>query len=149
VRCGGWCSTAPPGGGPTTPEPESPEGADAAQAEFYVKLGRSALGKGDAAGAATNFNKAREFDAKNADAIAGLGEVALAQGYFEDATVHLEAAARLAPRSARILTLLGQSYMGASRPKKAAEAFKRALKVDPGNETARRGYEDASRAGGD
>jgi serine/threonine protein kinase len=135
--------------GPSTPEPESPEGADAAQAEFYVKLGRTALAKGDAAGAATNFNKAREFDAKNPDAIAGLGEVALAQGLFQDATVHLEAAARLAPKSSRILTLLGQSYMGTSRPKKAADAFKRALKIDPGNDAARRGYEEASRAGGD
>ena len=111
-----------------------------------MKLGRSALAKGDAVGAATNFNKAREFDAKNPDAIAGLGEVALQQGYYEDAVVHLEAAARLAPRSVRILTLLGQSYMGANRPKKAAEAFKRALKVDPGSEVARRGYEDASKA---
>jgi len=36
--------------------------ADAAQAEFYVKLGRTALSKGDAVSAATNFNKAREFD---------------------------------------------------------------------------------------
>ncbi len=129
-----------------TPEPESPWSADAAQAEFYVKLGRTALAKGDAVGAATNFNKAREFDPRSADAIAGLGEVALQQGYYEDAIVHLEAAARLAPRSGRIQTLLGQSYMGANHPKKAAEAYKHALKIDPSNDAARRGYEDASKA---
>jgi serine/threonine protein kinase len=130
-----------------SPELISPDSADAAQADFYVKLGRGALAKGDTVAAATNFNKAREFDGKNAEAIAGLGEVALHQGYYEDAVVHLEAAARLAPRSARILTLLGQSYMGANHPKKAADAFKRALKVDPGNEAARRGYDDASKRG--
>ncbi len=135
----------PNGGGGGVNDPIGPADADAAQAEFYVKLGRTALAKGDAVGAATNFNKAREFDPKNPDAIGGLGEVALQQGYYEDAIVHLEAAGRLAPRSGRLFTLLGQAYMGAGRPKKAGEAFKRALKVDPSNETARRGYEDATK----
>jgi tRNA A-37 threonylcarbamoyl transferase component Bud32 len=135
---------APPGG-----DDGEPVSADAAQAEFYVKLGRSALGKGDAAGAESNFNKAREFDARSADAIAGLGEVAMLRRQFEDAVVHLEAAARLAPRSARILTLLGQAYQGANRPKKAAEAFRRALKIDPGNDGARRGLDAANRSGGE
>jgi tRNA A-37 threonylcarbamoyl transferase component Bud32 len=120
------------------------EGADAAQAEFYVKLGRQALARGDSTGAQTNFNKAREFDRRNADAIAGLGEVAMQQGAYTDAVVHLDAAARLAPRSARIWTLLGQAYLGADRKPDAQSAFKRALKIDPSSEAARRGLDQAS-----
>ena len=130
------------------PEPaveKLPAGADAAQAEFFVKLGQKAVKEGDVVGAAANFNKARGFDPKNADAIAGLGEVALQQGYAREAVVHLGAAARLAPRSARIQTLLGNAYLASEQPKPAAAAFRKALNLQPDNEQARRGYEEAER----
>jgi serine/threonine protein kinase len=133
------------GGSPDAGPADGAQSADAAQADFYVKLGRQALAKGDPIGAATNFNKAREFDSRNADAIAGLGEVAMQQGYYDDATVHLGAAVRLAPRSARIWTLLGQAYLGAGKHKEAQDAFRRALKLDPGNDPARKGLDEASR----
>ncbi len=128
-------------------DPTPPQNGDAAQAEFYVKLGRTALQKGDAVGAAAAFNKAREFDAKNADAIAGIGEVALMQGYYDDAVVHLERAASLAPRSARIQDLLGQAYLGSGKPKQAAAAFHRALKLNPNDESAKKGLADANAQG--
>lgn len=123
--------------------------ADAAQAEFYVKLGRQALARGDVVTAAANFYKAREFDPSNAQAIAGLGEVALQQGHYQEAVVHLERASKLAPRSSRIHTLLGQAYLMVDRPRPAAAAFKKALQVDPNNDAARRGYQEAASQGGE
>lgn len=135
------------GPGPSRPPDENPS-SNAVQADFYVKLGRQALNKGDIVGAATNFNKAREFDPRNADAIAGLGEVALQQGYYDEAVVHLEAAARLAPRSVRIHNLLGQAYLEAGKPQKAAATYKKVLQLDPDNETARKGLQQAASQGG-
>ncbi len=120
-----------------------------ARAEFFVKLGQNALASGDLGGASANFNKARGEDNRNPDAIAGLGEVALRQSQYSAATVHFDAAARLAPRSARIQTLRGQAWLGAGDPRKAAAAFKAALKADPDNAAARRGYEEAARQGGE
>ena len=42
--------------------------------------------------AATNFNKAREYDARSSEAVAGLGEVAFEQGDYSGAAVHLKQA---------------------------------------------------------
>jgi tRNA A-37 threonylcarbamoyl transferase component Bud32 len=130
------------------PDDQPRDDANAQQADFYVKLGRTALAKGDGVGAAAAFNKAREFDPKNAHAIAGLGEVALQQGMYEDAIVHLGAASRLAPRDVRILMLLANAYLGAERPKEAAATFRRVLKIDPNNGSAQKGLQDAQKAGG-
>jgi serine/threonine protein kinase len=134
--------------GPTAAPALRPPPADRnqAQAEFYVKIGQRALRDGDADGAIENFNKARGYDNLNADAIAGLGAVALKQGRAGDATVHLEAAARLAPSNSRIQTLRGQAYLAAGKRDEAAAAFKKALKLDPDDQTAVAGYREASGA---
>ncbi|WP_236494726.1 hypothetical protein, partial [Staphylococcus aureus] len=64
---------------PTAPT-IAPEGSkdsspnNAAQAEFFVKLGRQKLGANDLSAAASNFSKAREVDPRSADA-AGLASV--------------------------------------------------------------------------
>jgi serine/threonine-protein kinase len=121
-----------------------PADRDAAQAEFYVKLGQRALAAGNPGAAEEAFTKARGFDNTNADAIAGLGAVALRHGNAGDATVHLDAAARLAPSSARIQTLRGQAYLAAGKRSEAAAAFKRALKLDPSDAAAVQGFRDAT-----
>ncbi len=123
--------------------PSAVRPGDAAQAEFFVKLGQKSLHDGDTLSAAASFNKAREFDAQSADALAGLGEVALRDGNAAEALVHLDAAARLAPRSARIQTLRGQAYLASKQKPLAAAAFRKALELDPGDATAARGYRDA------
>jgi Flp pilus assembly protein TadD len=114
------------------------------QAEFYVKLGEKALRDGNPAAALDHFTKARGFDNTNANAIAGLGAVALRQGNVADAAVHLEAAARLAPMSARIHTLRGQALLAGGKRDEAAAAFRRALKLDPDDQAAVKGYRDAT-----
>lgn len=99
--------------------------------------------------AAASFHRARELDPGNAEAVAGLGEVALAQGQVGDALVHLEAAVRVLPSSSRIHTLCGQAYLSVGKPRPAALAFKKALKLNPDNDAARKGYEEAAALGGE
>jgi serine/threonine protein kinase len=129
----------------TKPTPTAPSAVDAAQAEFFVKLGRQKLGSGDTSAAATHFNKARELDARNADALAGLGEVAFEQGEYDSAASYLKQALRLSPSRARIVTLLGQSYYKLGRTKDAIAEYKRALRLDPNNAEAQRSLELAEK----
>jgi serine/threonine-protein kinase len=133
-----FASSAKPTASTTSP-------ADAAQAEFFVKLGRQKLGSGDTSAAATHFNKARELDARNADALAGLGEVAFEQGEWDSAANYLKQALRISPSRARVVTLLGQSYYKLGRTKDAITEYKRALRIDPGNAEAQRSLELAEK----
>ncbi|MEZ4363578.1 MAG: protein kinase [Kofleriaceae bacterium] len=140
-------------GGDTTLDPYGASDAEVAQhvkqAEDLATTGQKALRSGDLAGAAANFKKAVELDAKNLLAVAGLGEIALRQGLFGDAVAHLRKGAQLAPRSARIQTLLGEALLNSGDANAAAEAFKKALQLNPDNARARDGYNDAiARAGG-
>jgi Flp pilus assembly protein TadD len=73
-----------------------------------------------------------------------MGDIALRQGLFGDAIAHLRKAARLAPRSSRVFTLLGEAYLDSGQNKAAADNFKKALQIDPENARARDGYNDAS-----
>jgi cytochrome c-type biogenesis protein CcmH/NrfG len=72
-----------------------------------------------------------------------MGEIALRQGLFGDAIAHLKKASRLAPKSNYVFTLLGEAYLGTSNSKQAADAFKKALQLDPDNTRARDGFNDA------
>ena len=62
---------------------------------------------------------------------------------------HLKRASRLAPKSARVFTLLGEAHLNAGQSTEAKRSFKKALQLDPDNQRARDGYNDAqSRATG-
>ena len=132
---------------PPPPPPDDikkdPPDADAAQADFYAKLGQKSLRNGDILGAAGNFKKALDLDAKNVDAVIGMGEIALTQGQNGPAITHLKKAARLAPRQAKVHTMLGEAYLAQGNNKQAAASFKRALQIDPDNTIARNGYNEA------
>ena len=114
------------------------------KAEFFANLGQQQLGSSDTVGAAASFKKAMELDSKNVAAVSGMGEIALRQGLFGDAIVHLKKAARMAPKSSRVFTLLGEAYLNSGQNAVAAENFKKALQLDPDNARAREGYNDAS-----
>ena len=68
----------------------------------------------------------------------------LGQRFTGDALAHLQKAARLAPRSARIHVLIGDAFLSLGRHQDAAASFKKALQLDPDNARAREGYEEAS-----
>jgi predicted TPR repeat methyltransferase len=114
------------------------------KAEFFANLGGQQLLGGDTVGAAANFKKALELDARNAAATMGMGEIALRQGLFGDAIAHLSKAAKLAPHNAKALTLLGEAYLNSGNNAQAAAQFKKALQLDPDNARARDGYNEAS-----
>jgi len=127
------------------PKATAPSAGESAQAEFFVKLGRQKVNAGDFTAAAASFNKAREYDAKSSDAIAGLGEVAFEQGDYNGAAVHLKQALRLSPNRPRYLVLLGQAYYKLGKTKDAAAEYKKALRIDPNNQEAQHSLEVAER----
>ena len=127
------------------PKATAPSAGESAQAEFFVKLGRQKLNSSDLAAAAASFNKAREYDARSSEAIAGLGEVAFEQGDYNGAAVHLKQALKIAPNRARYLVLLGQAYYKLGKPKDAAVEYKKALRIDPSNQEAQHSLEVAER----
>jgi len=73
-----------------------------------------------------------------------MGEIALRAGLFGDAIAHLSKAARLAPKSSRVFTLLGEAYLNSGHNTQEAAHFKQALQLDPDNARARDGYNEAS-----
>jgi serine/threonine protein kinase len=121
------------------------QATDSTQADFYVKAGRQKLNASDLTGAATNFNKAREFDPRSAEAFAGLGEVAFEQGDYNGAAVNLKQALKISPNRARYFVLLGQAYYKLGRAKDAVAEYKRALKLDPSNAEAQRSLDLAEK----
>ena len=130
---------------PDAPKASAPSAGESAQAEFFVKLGRQKVNAGDLTAAAASFNKAREYDAKSSDAIAGLGEVAFEQGDYNGAAVHLKQALKLSPNRPRYLVLLGQAYYKLGKPRDAAVEYKKALRIDPSNQEAQHSLEVAER----
>jgi serine/threonine-protein kinase len=117
--------------------PAAPASADQERITQHLKAGRDALRRGAHAKAAAEFAAVRELDPRNADAIAGLGDVAFEQGQYQEATVHLKAALRLQPRRAGFHVSLGNAYYKLGRVKDAVAEYKTALKLNPNLEEAR------------
>lgn len=109
----------------------------AAQADFYIKLGRQRLGEGDYSGAIQQFNQARQYDANNAAAYAGLGECAFEQGNFSSAVANFRLAAQRAPGQVNYILRLGQAFYKQGKLREAVTAYKLVLKKDPYNQEAR------------
>jgi cytochrome c-type biogenesis protein CcmH/NrfG len=106
-------------------------------------MGRLFLQRQDYAKAAAAFNRAREHDPRNPDAIAGLGQIAYHQAKYEDATVHFRAAVRLAPNRASLHVWLGHSLLGSGHAREAESEYRAALQIEPSNGPAQQGLEAA------
>ncbi len=119
--------------------------AVSSELDTLVKNGKQKLAAGDLAQAQSAFAKAKGLDARNADAYAGLGEVAFEQGDYSTATSQLKQAVKLSPNRARFLVLLGQSYYKSGRAKEAVQEYRRALRIDPSNQEAQRSLELAEK----
>jgi tetratricopeptide (TPR) repeat protein len=127
----------------TKAKPEKSESAG--QADFFIKVGKQRLSSNDLTGATTNFNKAREYDSRNPEALAGLGEVAFEQGDYGGAANHLKQAIKISPNKPRYLVLLGQAYYKLGKAKEAAGEYRKALRIDPSNQEAQHSLQVAER----
>ncbi|HEY4239696.1 MAG TPA: protein kinase, partial [Kofleriaceae bacterium] len=135
-------------GGPSDPygagDPAPAGDGGDKKSEFFANLGQQQLDSGDTVAAAASFKKALELDPKSLAGVTGMGEIAVRQGLFGDAIAHLTRASRMAPKSDKVQTLLGEAYLGAGNNAQAAASFKKALQLNPENARARDGYEEAS-----
>lgn len=71
------------------------------------------------------------------------GRKAGSQNNYEEAVLHLEKAVNYAPESAVIWYDLGGAYFSVDRFQKAADAFREALRFDPGMQEAQQGLQAA------
>jgi cellulose synthase operon protein C len=97
------------------------------------------LDLGDVEGAIVDARAAIALDLKDADALLVLGAALLRKSEFDAAVFALESSAALAPDRPLAWTQLGSAYIGRGTKEAAAEAFARALKLDPKNADAKRG----------
>ena len=116
--------------------------ANSAQAKQQVKEGRHSLSIGSYQKAKDAFSMALGFDARNADAHGGLGEVAFELGQHRSAVKHLKAAIRLKAR-VRFIVMLGNVYFKLGQLENAVKEYRRALNKSPDHAAARRGLDAA------
>lgn len=93
-----------------------------------TKAGEAALRQGDLNTAAAAFHRALEHNRRSAAAIAGLADVAYERGKYGESLRYAERARSLAPRSKRVLLLLGDAYLRVFRYADARKAYEAAQK---------------------
>lgn len=133
-----------PGGKPDKPSGPSVSPAQAQQAKFFAKIGNTHLRNGDLTQASTNFDKALGLNPRDLDATIGKGEVALKRGKTGIAIKTLSKAASRS-RSTRVYNLLGDAFMRTGNHQKAADNYKKALRINPDDKKAREGYTAAAK----
>ena len=131
-------TSTPPKNSQLPPQPD-----DIAKADFYTKLGQTALRNNQISTAAAHFAKARKLNPSSRTVQIGLGEIAVRQRSYAAAIRHLEPIAK-SSRSSKIQTLLGQAYLGNGQTTRALASFKKALQLNPDNAQARNGYNRAT-----
>lgn len=102
-----------------------------------VDRARFALGRLSLQEAESGFNQALEADSTNANAIAGLAEVAFERSRYTEALDYARRAVQQAPRSSRYLILVGDAYFKLFRYADAKAAYERALELGAPNESVR------------
>ncbi len=93
----------------TTRPPLSP--TNATKANFYAKLGQTALRNNQLSIAQGHFRRAHELNPNSRAVQLGLGEIALRRRAFTTALYYLKPLST-SSKSARLLTLLGEAYLG-------------------------------------
>lgn len=102
-------------------------------AETYFNTGFKHFKRGRYDKAKIEFNKAIELDPNHKEALACLGQIFIGEGDDKKAVAVLEKAAQLYEDDAdpMLYFLLGSSYGCLNQYHKAAEAFKKAIAIDP------------------
>jgi tetratricopeptide (TPR) repeat protein/tRNA A-37 threonylcarbamoyl transferase component Bud32 len=126
------------------PDPRGNREADAPEAPRNPALSRSAadvgiaaLGRGKLDDAESAFRRAVRADPLNPVAVGGLAEVAFERARYTEALDFARRAWKLAPRSARYLTVIGDAYFKLLRLDDARAAYERALALSPRDDLLR------------
>jgi tetratricopeptide (TPR) repeat protein len=101
--------------------------ADPASAARDAERGLAALARGDLDAAEIAFHSALRSDRRNADALAGLGEVAFQRRAYKAAARYLERAVAVAPARAKLHVELGDVYYKVLRYEDALSAYEEAI----------------------
>jgi tetratricopeptide (TPR) repeat protein len=124
-------TTAPAPAARKTEAPSEDVPRNSAASRAATEAGRAALAKGMLDQAESAFRRAVRADSLNAVAVGGMAEVAFEQARYADALEYARRATRLAPRSGRLLTILGDCYFRLLRYDEARAAYQRALELAP------------------
>jgi tetratricopeptide (TPR) repeat protein/tRNA A-37 threonylcarbamoyl transferase component Bud32 len=108
---------------------EIPRNPNASRAA--VQNGREALTKGWLDDAEADFRRAIRADPLNAVAVGGMAEVAFERARYTEALDYGRRALKLAPRSTRLLTIVGDSYFKLLRYDEARASYQKALAIAP------------------
>jgi tetratricopeptide (TPR) repeat protein len=113
-------------------EPEAPEAPrNPAISRAAAEVALAALNRGKLDEAESAFRKAVRADSLNPVAVGGLAEVAFERARYTEALDFGRRASKLAPRSPRYLTIIGDSYFKLLRFDDARAAYERALALAP------------------
>ena len=96
----------------------------------HFMLGLSASKAGDAAKAESAFTQALSIDPNHVKSLVNLSRLLIDQGRIDDALVDLTHAGEMAP-SAEVQRLLGRAYSEQHKSDEAADAYRRAIALDP------------------
>src|SRR5438105_2685680 len=110
--------------------------------ETRLLLGQLYALNHDSGKAEAEFKEAQKIDANSEDVVLNMARLYSEEGDPKRATDTL-AAVPQEDRSARIELALGASYEQLKRPKEAAEAYKRALDIEPDNTDAQKALGNA------
>jgi tetratricopeptide (TPR) repeat protein len=97
----------------------------------WLDAGLTAHRAGDFDRAMSCYRQALAIAPASANALNLLGTALLQTGEAADAAPHLEAASRLQRNNPHVLANLGQCYIALGRPDAAAEAFRKACRIEP------------------
>ncbi|MEM6995174.1 MAG: protein kinase [Myxococcota bacterium] len=102
---------------------------DKGRAAEAAKQGKAAASQGDLTRAASHFHRALEHDRKNLAALKGLAELHYERSEYAKALRYAERARALAPRSTKLLLLIGDAHVREIHYAKARKAYERAKEL--------------------
>ncbi len=110
---------------------------DPESAGVWVGLAKASVMAGDSRRAILSARKALELQENSADALTLLGYSLLKNGQQEEALAVLVRGAKAKPQDGTLQCILGRAYAQSGNSIKAAECYRQALQLEPGNSLAR------------
>jgi tetratricopeptide (TPR) repeat protein len=118
---------------PSEPTATAPAAAPRVGVRAHVEAGRDYLTRGLTDEAEREFRLALEAEPGNQEAMAGLGQVSVKRGAYADGVQMLERATRSSTQMASAFRSLGEAYAALGQLDKAAEAYRQAVALTPGD----------------